>query len=68
MPQKLELDASNLSDWMENNWNLYSSQMYKDKLLRLWINGNGIYRVNYGEDVIYEGSQMTHAIAAWESA
>lgn len=42
--------------------------MYRGKLLRLWMNADGMYRVYYGEDILYEGSQMTHAIAAWESA
>lgn len=67
MMQKLELNVSELTDWRSSQWNLYASQMYKTKLLRLWLNAHGMYRVYYGEDVIYEGSQMTHAIAAWES-
>lgn len=68
MQQKLELDVNNLTVWRSTQWNLYASQMYKTKLLRLWMNADGMYRVYHGEDVIYEGSQMTHAIAAWDSA
>ena len=67
MKQKLELDTQKLSDWMNDNWTLYSSQMYMEKLLRLHLNSKGMYKVTYGEDIIYHGSQMTHAIAAWES-
>jgi len=66
--QKLEINTAKLSDWMNDNWNLYSSQMFMDKLLRLRLNSRGIYRVTYGDDILYEGSQVTHAIAAWESA
>lgn len=68
MQQKIKLEASKLAEWRSSQWNLYSSQMYKTKLLRLCTNANGMYRVHHGEDVIYEGSQMTHAIAAWDSA
>lgn len=67
MNKKIELDAQELSDWMCNHWNLYSSQTHDGKLLRLWINCNGTYRTVHGGEILYEGSQMTHAIAAWDS-
>lgn len=69
--QKSELNIQDLNDWMRDHWILYSSQVYNGKLLRLWVNGNGRFRVVYGKDllrdILYEGSQMTHAIAAWNA-
>ena len=66
--QKIEITARDLQDWMGNTWQLYASQIVDRKVLRLWVNHLIVYRVNYGDSVLYEGSQMTHAIAAWESA
>lgn len=65
---KTKLDTLDVYDWMDNHWNLYSSQVYEGKLLRFWVNCQGKYRVVYGNETLYEGSQMTHAIAAWDTA
>lgn len=66
--KKLELNAQEISNWMNDYWIMYSTQMYNGKLLRLWINMQRNYRVTYGNETLYEGSQMTHAIAAWNAA
>ena len=65
--KKTELNAQEINDWMYDCWHIYSSQTYYGKLLRLWINGQGCYRVIHGDETLYEGSQMTHAIAAWDA-
>ena len=65
--KKTELNAQEINAW-KTLWGLCSSQMYNKKMLRLWINRTGNYRVSYGNKVLYEGSQMTHAIAAWDTA
>ena len=66
--KKTELNAQEINDWMYDHWNLYSSEMCNEKLLCLWINGQGCYRVIHGDETLYEGSQMTHAIDAWNKA
>jgi len=66
--QKTELSTVDVSKWLDNHWNLYASQVHKGKLLRFYINGNRIFRVTFGKAILYEGSQMTHAIAAWDTA
>ena len=71
MDKKLILDPKEINDWKKNQWNLYASQSINYKgipmLLRLWINNNGEFRVNFGCRNLYEGTQLTHAIAAWDS-
>jgi len=62
------IDPKEFQDWMCNSWHLYASQHIDGKLLRLWTSGLIEYRVIYGDKILYEGSQMTHAIAAWENA
>jgi len=66
--QKTELNTTDINDWLDNHWNLYASRMYNKKLLRLSVNGNRIFRVTFGRAILYKGSQMTHAIAAWDAA
>lgn len=43
--KKTELDAQDISKWMRDHWYLYATQRYREKVLRLWINGQGHYRV-----------------------
>ena len=71
--KKIELNSKEINDWKRDNWNLYASTSLpwrnnKTKLLRFWINGNGWFRIVFGDDVIYEGTQLTNAIASWDSA
>lgn len=69
--KKSELNARDINKWMRDHWYLYASQLYGKplgKTLRLWINGQGRYRVIHGDEILYEGSQMTRAIAAWDTA
>ena len=70
--EKIILDPTKINEWKEDHWNLYASQSIPHgknmtKLLRLYINGNGWFKVTFGIDVLYEGTQMTHVIAAWDS-
>lgn len=70
---KYKLSAEDINDWKRDYWVLYTSTSLpwikgKTKLLRMWINGNGWYRVTFGGDILYEGTQITHAIAAWDAA
>ena len=64
---KMQINAGELQDWMRDTWQVYASQYTRGSLLRFWVNGLSEYRVIFGEDILYEGSQMTHAIAAWDS-
>lgn len=66
--KKSELNVQDLSDWMHNHWYLYATQTISGGTLRLRVNGQGRYRVTHGDETLYEGSQMTHAIAAWDAA
>ena len=68
MKTKMELNPETLREWMSDMWTLYASQMFNGKLLRLHINGSGVYRITHGETVLYQGNQMTHALAAWAAA
>jgi len=66
--QKIRLNETDINVWMHDHWNICCSQTYNEKLLRWWVNGNGIFRVAYGSEILYEGSQITHALAAWNAA
>lgn len=66
MKKKIEINPEELQDWLQNTWHLYASQGFNGELLRLWINSLNQYRVVYGDEILYEGSQMTHALSAWE--
>ena len=68
MRTKLELLPQNINDWRHKEWYMYASQMYNDKTLRFWMNLEGMYKVTHGYDVKYEGTQLTHALAAWDAA
>ena len=65
--KKIIIDPGELQEWLKTKWTLYASQQVRGDLLRLWHNGLGEFRVVHGDDVLYQGNQMTHAIAAWES-
>lgn len=67
METNIELNHETLRDWMSDTWMLYASQMFNGKLLRMYINLNGIYRVTHGETIIYQDNQLIDAIAAWNS-
>jgi len=62
------LDWGELSKWKSETWQIYASAQLIDGTLTLWINFGGRYRVRYGREVLYEGSQLTHAAAAWDDA
>ena len=67
MMERIVLNPQDIQDWMRDSWGLYASDWVNDKLLRLWINYLTEYKVEYDGIRIYQGSQMTHAIAAFES-
>ena len=52
---------------MREAWQLYASDNIDGKLRRLWVSPMNQYRVIHGNDIKYQGSQMTRAIAAWEA-
>ena len=64
---KLEISQKDLSEWMSESRQIYASQAFNGKLLRMQCNFLGIFKVEYGGRKIYGGNQMTHAIAAWKS-
>lgn len=68
MDIKIALLEKDIQYWKDTTWQLYASQMYEKELLRLWISCRGVYKVSYGKNNLYEGSQLTHAVAAWEAA
>ena len=69
--RRIQLDPNELQEWMRDSWQQYASETIRlnksTKQLSLWVNHLIEYRVKYGPEILYEGSQMTHAIAAWES-
>ena len=64
--KRIILRPEDIQEWMRNSWQLYASDYVGEKSLRLWINHLIEYKVEYNFKIIYQGSQMTHAIAAWE--
>jgi len=68
MGRMMVINAAELSKWMEDSWQLYASETVYGTLRRLWVNHKSEYKVQYGEDLLYLGKEMTHAIAAWEGA
>ena len=65
MSKKMELKKETLTEWLDDTWNLYASQMFSGKLLRMHINGNGVYRIVHGEAVLYQGIDIDVAINTW---
>lgn len=62
------INPTDLQNWLKETWHLYASQSIDgNKLLRFWVNGLIEYKVVYENEILYQGSQMTHAITAWES-
>lgn len=66
--QKLELDTETLTDFLIDTWHLYASQMYENKLLRLWTNSASTYKVVHGETDLYLGTDMQTAVDIWNKA
>ena len=66
----IKIDPTELQKWMHKSWQVYASDSSGEMLKRFWVNCNGWYRVVLGADEIflYEGSRITHALAAWEQA
>jgi len=67
MKSKMKLTPENLDEWMTDNWVLYASQMFDGKLLRLKINGCGVYQITHGETQLYQGSDRTFAVDVWNN-
>jgi len=65
MEDKIKVNAALLCTWKHNTWTLYASQLFMGKVLRLYVNLNGRYKVIHGEDILYEGTVMEHAISVW---
>ena len=68
MRKKMQLTKDSIVGWMDDTWTLYASQMVDGKLLRLHINGSGVFRVIHGEIVLYQGDDIDPAIDAWNRA
>ena len=68
MRNKLEIDIEVLDTWMAEQWNLFASQNYRGRPLRLWLNPVGIFRVIHGDKILYEGKEKDLAVAAWDAA
>lgn len=58
-------------DWAERTWKDYASETLTDfgygssARLRLSMNHHGMYRVTLGSDTLYEGYEVSKAIAAY---
>lgn len=66
--KKMPIGGADFTNWMEDTYTEYAAQTYCGERLRMLINHHGTYRVTHGDRVLYQGSQRTHAEAAWESA
>ena len=67
--KKQEIDATDFYDWLNDNWILYAAYTIRSgKRLRLYANMVGRYRVYLNEKLLYDGSQMTHALSAYNNA
>jgi len=70
----MNLDLNNIHDWRANAWTTYAAESIASKendcLYRLKFKCNcvGHYRVTLAGNILYQGSQLTTAVAAWESA
>lgn len=67
MDIKIKPDSLHLAKWMDDNWVLYASQMHQGRMLCLYVNGNDIYRVVFGDIKHYEGNNRTLAIYTWNN-
>jgi len=68
MSDIMMLTIDDIERFRRETWVLYASQSYKHKLLRLYVNCIEQYRVTYGDDVLYEGTDVSAAYAAWRAA
>jgi len=68
MRKKMQLTKDFIVGWMDDIWTLYASQMVDGELLRLYINGSGVFRVIHGEIVLYQGDDIDPAIDVWNRA
>lgn len=64
---KMEIEPKELLGWMKDNWVLYASTTINGSRAKLLVNNNGWFKVVYADETLYEGTQMTHVLAAWES-
>jgi hypothetical protein len=58
---------SDLVQYQQNHWTLYSSQHYNHSLRRLWFNGISSYKVTNDLDILYEGNRIGMAIHAYNN-
>lgn len=64
---KTQLNVDQILDWMRDNWVQYASTDVLGDRLRIYVNNFGQYKVEYKRQILYQGSQLSHALAAWES-
>jgi hypothetical protein len=72
--EKIRIDAGEVLEFKRKQMVLYASQTIPKGgnsdlrvLIRFFVGFPQFYQVNKGNEVVYEGSQLTHAIAAWDS-
>ena len=66
MNKKLILDEKVFTEWMNDTWNIYASQQYDGKALKLYTNYSGMFKLLYGAKTLYYGNNMSDVIEAWD--
>jgi len=65
MITKPYITAKELRDWQFDRWTLYASTMHNGRMLRLWVNGSGKFRLVHDTDFLYEGDDAAQAAKTW---
>jgi len=65
--KRIKLIPQDILDYRATTWYEYASTTINNKRLRLFFNSCGFYKVTYGEEILHEGTQLVHALAAWDS-
>ena len=67
--KKPRINTKEFNEWINKEFNMYASwtSPIKRKVLRMYVNHNGRFQVTFDGVIIYEGTQITHAITAWNS-
>lgn len=64
----MKINVADFEDFLKNNtWDIFASEEKDSKLLRLYYNADGFYRVIYGSDEVYFGTSHCKAVDTYDT-
>jgi hypothetical protein len=64
IPQN-QIRKGDLDTWMETSFQEYASEEVKEKRLRWMINFNGVHKITFGDEILYQGNIFHYAKNAY---